>query len=91
MAAPKYTDRLKAQELRSLSIEAMIEVIKGKPSDFKNQLLLRLAGSVLPRLNENTGEDGGPMIIQVAKEGAEKYGLNPTQSPSDNTIGQTQV
>lgn len=84
MPAPKYTDRLKAQELRSLSIVAMIDVIKGEPSDFRNQLLLRLAGSVLPRLNENTGEDGGPMIIQVAGEILQKNDIAP------NTIGSSE-
>jgi hypothetical protein len=63
MAAPKYTDRLKAQKLRSLAIDEMIEVLNGDDLDFKKQLLLRLAGGVLPRLNEHTGEEGGPINI----------------------------
>ena len=63
MAAPKYTDRIKAQELRSASLKIMIEAVKGEgvfgeDFEFRKQLLLRLASNVLPRLNEHTGEDG---------------------------------
>ena len=35
---------------------------------------------------EITGADGGAIVIQVSKEGAEKYGL--TSGASDNSIGQ---
>jgi hypothetical protein len=88
MAAPKYTDRIRAQELRSASLKIMIEAVRGEgvfgeDFEFRKQLLLRLASNVLPRLNENTGEDGGPMIIQVTSEGANKYGIN--SSPSNDT------
>ena len=31
-------------------------------------VLLRLAGSILPRLNEHTGEDGGDMQISIKVE-----------------------
>ena len=61
MAAPKYTDRVKAQTLRSLSLEIMTAALRGEgefggDKDFKKQLILRLASNVLPRLNEHTGE-----------------------------------
>ena len=36
---------------------------------------------------EITGEGGGAIIIQVSKEGAEKYGITAS-STSDNSIGQ---
>jgi hypothetical protein len=87
MAAPKYTDRLKAQKLRSLAIEEMIAVFQGDDKEFKKQLLLRMATTVLPRLNEHTGENGEAIIINVSKEGAEKYGINSASSAISNTIG----
>ena len=32
-------------------------------SDYKKQVVLKLAGTVLPRLNELSGKDGGPIEI----------------------------
>lgn len=43
---------------------------------FKEQMLLRLAGSVLPRLNEVSGEGGGPVEVTVIKYA--KAGKLPT-------------
>jgi|WetSurMetagenome_2_1015567.scaffolds.fasta_scaffold23663_4 hypothetical protein len=36
--------------------------------------------------NQVTGEDGGPVIIQVTSEGANKYGLNSNTIPSNDTV-----
>ena len=93
MADPKkqFVSRELTGEVRKLALQQIRKILLGEDSDIKNQVILRLAGQILPRLSETTGEDGGPIIIQVAKEGAEKYGLNSTSGPSDNPIGQTQV
>jgi hypothetical protein len=83
MAAPKYTDRLRAQSLRTASLDIMIQAIKGEGEfgedfEFRKQLLLRLASNVLPRLNEHTGEDGNAILIQIAKEVSDKQELYET-------------
>lgn len=69
MAAPKYTDRILAQEVRSLTLKRIKAVLESdEDKEFQKALLLRLAGTVLPRLNEHTGEageDGAPKPILV--------------------------
>jgi hypothetical protein len=85
MAAPKYTDRIKAQELRSLALAEMINALRGEDQEFKKALLLRLAGSVLPRLSEVTGENGEAMKITIEVAGviAQKNDIAPvTESDS---------
>ncbi len=82
MAAPKYTDRLRAQELRTLALDEMILVLKGNDAEFKKALLLRLAGSVLPRLNEHTGEDGKAIVLRLEKDIAEQNGVDTSTIPN---------
>jgi hypothetical protein len=79
-------DRKQAAEVRRLALAEIEKVLLGDDCDYKKQLVLKLAGTVLPRLNEHTGEDGGSIQITVSKEGAEKYDLDP--SAINNTIGQ---
>lgn len=58
-------------EVRSLTLKEIRKVLleSGDMSDFKKQVILRLAGTVLPRLNEHTGEDGGSMSFTIKVEG----------------------
>ena len=79
MAAPKYTDRLLAQEVRTLTLKKIKEVLEHESSEFQKALLLRLAASVLPRLNEVTGENGDAMkiTIEIAGSVAQKNGIAP--------------
>lgn len=65
-----FQDRVLAAEVRTLTLEEIKKVLKNKkPTEFKKQLLLRLAGSVLPRLSEVTGEGGGPVAVTLVKYG----------------------
>jgi hypothetical protein len=69
MGTPGY-QRQNANRVRDLTlkeIEGVLDGSKDYGKDFKKQLLLRLAGSVLPRLQEHTGEDGAPLQIQVLR------------------------
>lgn len=60
--APTMNDRTLAAEVRSLALGDIRGVLKGSlyadDPDFKKQVLLKLASSILPRLNEVTGSDG---------------------------------
>ena len=79
-------DRVLAANVRRKALAEIERILDGEDSDYKKQVVLKLAGTVLPRLNEHTGEDGTPIVISVSKEGAEKYGL--TSSPGEDNIGQ---
>lgn len=54
-----FNDRELAGEVRTLTLTEIKKALTGTDEDFKKQLLLRLSGSILPRLNEHTGENGG--------------------------------
>jgi hypothetical protein len=65
--APVMTDRKLAAEVRSLTlkeIKFVLENEKKSDPDLWKAVLLKLAGTVLPRLNEHTGGDGDPIILQ---------------------------
>ncbi len=67
MGAPLKDNRIKADKLRKTCIRIYQDVVDEKLDyglEFKKQLLLKLAPTVLPRINEHTGEDGQPIIIK---------------------------
>ena len=55
-------DRQKAADVRSLALSEIYTVLQTGQTvgnkDLYRAVLIRLAGAVLPRLNEHTGEDG---------------------------------
>lgn len=65
-------EREQSKELRNLVIGECLNILSGKQKvekRFKEALILKLAGTILPRLTEVTGEDGGPLTVQVIKYG----------------------
>ena len=58
-------DRNLAAEVRRLSLSAIKKVLEGKDSQFRKAVILKLAGTVLPRLTEVSGPDGDPISIGV--------------------------
>jgi hypothetical protein len=66
-------DRELAASVRSLSLTKIKGVLDGKlfadDVEFQKALLLKLASAVLPRINEVTGENGGPLTVQVVNYG----------------------
>ena len=64
MAGKDFNDRTLAAEVRTLTLNKIKEILsekKPKDKEFYKALILRLAGGVLPRLNEHTGEGGEPI------------------------------
>lgn len=62
-------DRKLAAAVRTQALKDVRAVLEGSPqvekwSDYKKQMLLKLSASILPRLNEHTGEDGDPIQLQ---------------------------
>lgn len=92
-------DRILAAKVRTLALTEiakvlMIPKVEMRPEEYDlyKAILIRLAGTVLPRLNEHTGEDGEKLIITISSEIANKNGINPTTpSTETNSDGPAQV
>ena|SRR3990167_6462802 len=95
-------DRTKSARLRGLAIDKMLELLemptvkmKADDYDLYKQVLVKLAGGVLPRLQEITGEGGGPVELSLSV--ADKKKLNAIlngeaveqESNGDNDSGDT--
>jgi len=63
-----FNDRVLAAEVRTLAlteIKSILEDKKYKDKAFQKAILLKLTGQILPRLNELTGDDGGPVKASI--------------------------
>lgn len=63
-----FQDRQRAAKLRNEVIDSLFLVMTDDPkvegwSDYKKRIVEKLAGTVLPRLNEHSGADGEPLVI----------------------------
>jgi hypothetical protein len=59
-------DRKLAAAVRSLALEEIKGILEqDELTPLKIQILLKLAPSILPRLNEHTGEDGERLVIPI--------------------------
>ena len=68
-----FQDREKASKLRNKVMDCLSLVLSNEPEDLervekwsklKTDLVTRMSTSILPRLNEVTGQDGGPIEIK---------------------------
>lgn len=67
--ATAYNKEL-SHKVRKLTLSIIVDVLEGNKDygkEFKKSLILKLAGTVLPRLNEHTGEDGLPLQLKVER------------------------
>lgn len=61
-----YNDKQLAAEVRKLALNEIKEILLEEGmGQLKQQVILKLAGTVLPRLNEHSGEGGGPIEQRV--------------------------
>lgn len=75
-------DRKLAAEVRTLALKEILKVItipkvemRPEEYDLYKSVLIKLTGSVLPKLNEHTGEDGREITFVIPKEIAEKNAI----------------
>lgn len=71
-----FNDRELAGQVRTLALSEVMKILKEGEGKLYEAVLIRLAGTILPRLNEITGENGSPVIIELSGVTANKYGLN---------------
>lgn len=62
-----FQDRELAGRVRTLSLQEIEKVLKNPKSKLYGPILIKLAGTVLPRLNEHSGNDGEPIVITWQK------------------------
>lgn len=71
-----FNERERSAEVRNLALERVRQVLIRGKGKFYEAILIRLAGTLLPRLNELTGENGGPLIIELPSSIIKKNGLH---------------
>lgn len=64
MAGKDFNDRVLAAKVRTLALGEIEKILKKPKHKLYGPVLIKLAGGVLPRLNEHTGEDGGAIKIE---------------------------
>jgi len=93
MAGKTHQDREKASELRSKVMDNLLLVLSDQKKDLakikkwsklKTELVTRMSTSILPRLNEVTGEGGGNLVVEVSSESAKRYGVTPKSKNSSS-------
>ena len=74
-------DRELAARVRTLTLNEIEKVLKFKRNKkLYEAVLVKLAGSVLPRLNEHSGEGGGPLRVELSEVIAKKHDIAPSTS-----------
>ena len=89
MPSPTLNDRRLAARVRSKILQEIEKVLNGDDEVYKKELITKMATTILPRLQEVTGEDGEAIKITIAKEVADKYETTPETSP--DSTGQPQI
>ena len=76
-----FNDRIKSAKVRNKVLDTILAVYAGKEvSGRKWELTLRMATTVLPRLNEHTGSDGEVLFPSPILNGLSKNGLHKNNS-----------
>ncbi len=80
-----YEDRIKSSEVREKVLDAILAVYSGRENKLSKkqwELTLRMATTVLPRLNEHAGEGGGPLQVELSEVIAKKHGITSGTEPN---------
>lgn len=77
MAGIPSNDRELGARVRRLTLKKIEAVLNGDDEEFKKAIILKLSSSILPRINEVTGENGDAMkiTIEIAGTVAQKNGI----------------
>jgi hypothetical protein len=77
-------DRQLAADVRSLALQEIKDVLeKKKGTEIYRAVLIKLAGTVLPRLNEHTGQDGEKLFpTPILGPALQSFGSGPSSDVS---------
>tara|TARA_R100000501_G_C2509058_1_gene41498 strand:+ start:78 stop:329 length:252 start_codon:yes stop_codon:yes gene_type:complete len=76
MAGKTFQDRELAAKVRTATLEEIYAVLQGDDEEYKKALVMKMSTSILPRLNEVSGEGGGTLALTILGESAERYGVS---------------
>lgn len=84
MAGIPSNDRELGARVRRLTLKKIEAILLGNDEEFKKAVILKLSSSILPRINEHSGEGGEAMkvIVEVAGTIAQKNALTPDTGSS---------
>ncbi len=82
MAGKSHQDIELAARVRSLTLQECERQLLKKKGRLYEGVLFRLAGTVLPRLNEHGGFGGKDFVIQISAQSAKRYGIASNASRS---------
>ena len=84
----QFNDRELMAQVRTLTLNEIEKILKkgykGTNRGLYTAVITRLAGTILPRLNELKNQDGTPFVIQITSAGAQKYGIDPSAASNPN-------
>ena len=66
-----FNDRELAARVRTLTMNQMEKVLNGKDEEYKKALILRLATTILPRINAFEGNPGDSYEVIIRQRNAE--------------------
>mgnify|MGYP003434397710 CR=1 FL=1 len=67
MAGIIHNDRELGARVRRLTLRKIEAVLKGDDEEFKKAVILKLSSSILPRINEHSGEGGEAIKLVIDK------------------------
>ena len=82
-------DRHQSARVRSKLLALVERILDGDDEKEKKELLYKMCGGLLPKLNEHTGEDGEAIKIIISKEISDRY--ETPSEPSSTSEGQAQI
>ena len=86
MAGPIKPDMDLGRQVTRLTLKQIRKILLEEGmGKFKESVILKLASTVLPRINEHSGEDGKAIIIQVASEIKDKNSNETSRKPISNS------
>lgn len=65
-----HNDRELGARVRRLTLKKIEAVLNGDDEDFKKAVILKLSSSILPRINEVSGDNGDPIKITIEVAGS---------------------
>lgn len=81
MAGIFHNDRKQGARVRRLLLNEVEKILTGDDEVAKKEILMKMCTTLLPRLNEHSGEDGEPIKINVVN-----YGNNNSLSVSAESL-----
>lgn len=71
-----FNDRELAGKVRTMALEETAKVLKSGKGRLYEAVLVRLAGTILPRLQVLSGDSEQPLTIQISGTIAKKNGIS---------------